>query len=452
MACANLGAALRDRGETDEALAALRRAAEIDPDSAAIRSNLILTLYLHPGTDRDAITAEKREWDTRHVRPLAAATAGHGNDRAPERRLRIGYVSADLREHPVGRFMLPLLAHHDHEHFEVVCYSGAAVTDAITQRARGFTDVWRDISALEDEAVAGQVRADGIDILVDLGMHTIGNRLRVFARKPAPVQVTYLACCDGAGLSTIDYRLTDWYLDPAGAGEDDPFEKPVRLPETYWCYAPGIETPEVSALPALGSRRVTFGCLNDFCKTTRALVEVWCRLLRKAPGSRLVLFAPTGASQERVRGIVRAAGIDAGRVELVTRVPVERYFARYHGIDIALDAFPYCGGTTTCDALWMGVPVVSLAGKMPTARGGVSILSNVGLPELIAPTEAEYVRIAANLARDTPRLAGMRSTLRQRMQASPLMDALRFARHVEAAFRGMWRTWCSGSQEAPRQA
>jgi len=281
---------------------------------------------------------------------------------------------------------------------------------------------------------------------VDLAMHTIDNRLLTLARKPAPLQVTYLATCDGAGLSAIDYRLSDPYVDPPAA--DPPHERPFRLPATYWCYAPSIQTPPVSALPALarggggGGGQVTFGSLNHFCKVTPAALETWCRLLQRVPQSRLLLHVPVGSPQERVRQAFAQNTIDLQRLELVPRVSVAQYFATYQQIDIALDTFPYVGGTTSCDALYMGVPVVSLAGPRPTSRGGLSILSNVGLPDLVASTPDEYVQIAAALAGDLPRLDQLRRTLRQRMEQSPLMDAPRFTRDVEDAFRTMWRRWC----------
>jgi protein O-GlcNAc transferase len=290
--------------------------------------------------------------------------------------------------------------------------------------------------------VADLIRQDKIDILVDLSMHTWGNRLLVFARKPAPVQVTYLAYCSSTGLQTIDYRLSDPYLDPLGGDESIYSEKTVRLPETFWCYQP-IVRPDVGKLPALGNGFVTFGCLNNFAKVSEPTLASWGRLLRATPGSQLLLHALEGSHRQRVVERLGREGVEDGRVRFVSRMGANEYFEMYRQIDIALDTFPQGGGTTTCDALWMGAPVVSLAGKTAAGRGGLSILSNLGLAELVGQNEEEYVRLGVQLARDIPRLSNLRSTLRQRMERSPLMDGPRFARNVEAAYRGMWETWCS---------
>ena len=296
---------------------------------------------------------------------------------------------------------------------------------------------------LSDEQLADTIRHDRIDILVDLTMHMAKNRLLVFARKPAPVQVTYLAYCGTTGLGTMDYRLTDPYLDPLGRDERFYCERSVCLPETYWCYRPTIETPPVNALPALAAGHVSFGSLNNFCKVTPPVLAAWGRLLQAVPDAKLLLHARAGSHRERVWGFLAGQGISAERVEFLDIKPLAEYFNVYQRIDVALDPFPYGGGTTTCDALWMGVPVVSLAGQTAVGRGGLSILSNVGLTDLVADDAGQYIRIAADLANDLPRLSELRQTLRQRMQASPLMDAPRFARNIEAAYRQMWQRWCS---------
>jgi len=269
--------------------------------------------------------------------------------------------------------------------------------------------------------------------------------LLVFARKPAPVQVTYLAYCGTTGLGAMDYRLTDPYLDPPGTDLGCYCEQSIRLPETYWCYRPIAETPEVSPLPRLEEGAVTFGSLNNFCKVSPPALAAWSGLLQAVPGSRLVLHAHPGSHRDRVREIVAQEGVSPERVTFMQAVPLGEYYRAYQRIDVALDPFPYGGGTTTCDALWMGVPVVSLAGQTGVGRGGLSILSNIGLPELVARDVDQYIRIAAELANDPARLAELRATLRDRMQSSPLMDAPRFARNVEAAYRQMWRRWCEQS-------
>ena len=273
-------------------------------------------------------------------------------------------------------------------------------------------------------------------------MHMANNRLLVFARKPAPVQVTYLAYCGTTGLGAMDYRLTDPYLDPPGQGEQFYSEQSIHLPETYWCYQPVVPTPPVTGVPALQAGQVTFGCLNNFCKVTVPTLTAWSRLLQAVPGSRLLLHARAGNHRDRVRDFLAQQGLSPERVRFVDTVSTADYFRLYEQMDVALDPFPYGGGTTTCDALWMGVPVVSLAGLTAVGRSGLSILSNVGLPELVAGDVESYVRIASELADDLTRLRKLRATLRERMQASPLMDAPRFARNIEAAYRWMWQNAC----------
>jgi predicted O-linked N-acetylglucosamine transferase (SPINDLY family) len=339
--------------------------------------------------------------------------------------------------------MLPLLASHDHRQFEIFCYASVHLPDAITDRCRAQADVWREVRRLSDEEVAEAVRADQIDILVDLTMHMANNRLLVFARKPAPVQVTYLAYCGTTGLRTMDYRLTDPYLDPPGQDEQFYSEQSVYLSETYWCYQPVEETPPVGPLPVLQAGRITFGCLNNFCKVTSPTVAAWTRLLQAVPESRLFLHAYAGSHRGQLLDSLTGHDISPDRVTFSGMVPTADYLRLYGQIDVALDPFPYGGGTTTCDALWMGAPVVSVAGRTAMGRAGLSILSNVGLPELVARDEKQYVRIAGELAADLPRLSELRATLRDRMRRSPLMDAPRFARNIEAAYRTMWQRWCA---------
>jgi len=439
----NLGNSLREIGWIDQAIAHFRQALAIQPGDTDSHDNLLYAMHYHPDYDAAALLREHLEWNRRHARPLAAHIQPHANDRDPDRRLRIGYVSPDLRVHPVGRFLLPLFARHDHQRFEIVCFYNAAVEDDVTRYLRGHADRWHDISAMSDEEAAELIRREQIDILVDLSLHMAHNRLLVFARKPAPVQVTYLAYCGTSGLETMDYRLTDPYLDPEGMDESVYTEKSVRLPRTYWCYEPCIRDVAVKAPPAGQGGGVTFGCFNNYCKVSRATWEAWGRLLQAVPGSRLMVCCPLGAHREQVRGELAAAGVDPQRLIFAAKVPMVEYLERYHEVDIGLDPFPYGGGTTTCDALWMGVPVVSLRGRTAVGRGGVSILSNLGLAELIAENTDQYVAIAKALAEDLPRLAELRGGLRQRMRRSPLMDGEQFARDVESAYRQMWRRWCT---------
>jgi protein O-GlcNAc transferase len=439
----NLGVALGSKGQLEEAIAAFRKAIALKPNYPEAHSNLLYTLHFHPGFEAEAIAEEHRRWNRQYAEPLQTFIQPHANERQPERRLRIGYVSPDFRAHPVGSFLLPLLTHHDKREVEVFAYSQVYRPDAVTPRLAALADNWRSTVRLSDAQTADLIRQDRIDILVDLTMHMAHNRLLVFARKPAPVQVTYLAYCASTGLETIDFRLSDPYLDPPGMDESIYSEQTIRLPETYWCYQPVIDMPEVGPLPALARKFITFGCLNNFCKINEPLLRVWAQLLRMVPQSQLLLHARPGSHRRRVHELLEREGVDSARMRFADRMPYLDYCRLYNGIDIALDTFPHGGGTTTCDGLWMGVPAVSLVGRTGVGRGGLSILTNLGLPELAARSEAQYVQIAKELADDLPRLSHLRSTLRSRMKASPLMDASRFARNMEAAYRQMWRTWCA---------
>jgi protein O-GlcNAc transferase len=435
----NLGNLFKDIAQWPAAMESYRLAIQFDPRQPAWHSNLIAAMS-YCGENPAVLRQELDDWNRRYVSPYVKRIPPHENDRSPDRRLKIGYVSADLRNHPVGRFLIPLFAHHDHRNFEIFCYADVHYSDAITDRLRAGCDVWRDIHATEDQKVANQIRQDKIDILVDLSMHTHGNRLLVFARKPAPVQVTYLAYCGSSGLQTMDFRLSDSYLDPVGGDETAYTEQSIRLP-SYWCYEPFSETAELNDLPASKNGWITFGCFNNYCKVSPSTWAAWIKILQTLPDSRLILTSPVGSHRERISHELTAAGIAANRVSFAKFVSPKEYFTLYHQIDIALDPFPYCGGTTTCDALWMGVPVVTLKGASAVGRAGVSILSQLKLTEWIAGDVDQYVQIAAKLAGDPSHLAHMRATLRDRMRQSPLMDGAAFARGMEAAYRDMWRRW-----------
>lgn len=439
----NLGNLLKDQGRLDEALAAYERAMVLRPNETVCHSNWVYAMHFHSGFDARAIYEAHRRWNEQHAARVPLMTDFRDHPAPdPGRKLRIGYVSPNLNFHPVCRFLLPLLEQHDRGKFEVFCYSDVATPDDLTNRVRSQCDVWRHTAGMSDEQVAGLVRQDRIDILVDLAMHMARNRLLVFARKPAPVQVTYLAYCSTTGLDAIDYRFTDPWLDPPGCGDACYSEQSIRLPQTYWCYAPGIAAPAPGPLPALSAGHMTFGCLNNFNKVSALALETWCRLMRETPGSRFVLQAEEGRHRQRVIDALHRAAVDPQRLRFVAYMSGPDYFRLYQEIDLTLDPFPCAGGTTSCDALWMGVPVVTLAGGTAVGRSGVSILSNVGLPELIAGSQDQYLDIARQLAGDLPRLAELRAGLRQRMLNSPLTDAPRFARNVEAAYDAMWRQWC----------
>jgi predicted O-linked N-acetylglucosamine transferase (SPINDLY family) len=438
----NLGNVLKDQGKLDEAIACFRRALEHDPNFAVAGSNLLHTLHFCPGYDAAAIFAEHHRWNQQFVAPLAKAIQPHPNERSADRRLRIGYVSPDLRDHVVGRNVLPLLRQHDRRQFEIVCYADLLRPDSLTEIFRSHADAWRDVAGMTHEALAQLIRDDRIDVLVDLTLHLARNRLRVFAQKPAPVQVTFAGYPGATGLSTIDYRLTDVHLDPPGLDAPRYAEESIRLPDTFWCYDPIDGTPAVTALPALQRGHVTFGCLNNFCKINPAVLRLWAQVLKAVDRSRIVILATEGTHRQHTLDLLMQEGVAPDRVTFVAKQPRQRYLELYHGIDVGLDTIPYNGHTTSLDSYWMGVPVVTIVGQTEVGRAGVSQLVNLGLRELIGETPEQFVSIAVGLAGDLARLRELRATLRARMEGSPLMDAPRFARNIEAAYRGMWRRWC----------
>jgi predicted O-linked N-acetylglucosamine transferase (SPINDLY family) len=441
----NLGTALKDQGRIEEAIAAFRAALRLDPDAIRAQSNLLLDLHYLAHAEPEAIFREHREWNRFHAEPLAKSCAPHPNDPSPDRRLRIGYVSPDFRSHSVAFFLEALLASHDRDAFEIVCYADLRRPDETTARMREHADHWREIAALSDVQVAELVRADRIDILVDLAGHTARHRLLVFARKAAPVQVSYLGYCDTTGLSAMDYRLTDAFADPPGMTEHLHSEQLIRLAPSAWCFRPAVDAPAVSR--AAGGDVITFGSFNTLAKMNDEMLALWSQILTAVPMSRLVLKnlgLQDRTVQQRLRAIFAKSGIALDRVELLGRTrSMAEHLRCYERLDVALDTFPYHGTTTTCEALWMGVPVVTLAGATHASRVGVSLLENLGRREWIAHSPEDYVRIATELASDPRRLTKLRAGLREEMARSPLMDGAALARSVESAFRQMWRTWCA---------
>ncbi len=485
----NLGNALRDQNKLEEAVAAFRGAIRVKPDLAEAYEGLATTLYCQDKFDEAAATyreaaalalkfdeassstflfglnhrerfssaalsAAHRSWDERHARPVSQPVA-HVNDRSAERRLRVGYVSPDFRNHSVAYFLEPLLEGHDRSAVEVFCYAEVKRPDARTERFKQLADHWVLTVGLSDEAVAERIRRDGIDILVDLAGHTAKNRLLVFARKPAPVQVTWLGYPNTTGLETIDYRLVDDVTDPVGEADAFASETLVRLPGGFLCYDSPRDAPEPAIPPCLAAGAVTFGSFNNAAKLSDATLDAWTTLLARLPKARLRLkgkaFADAGTSRAYLDRL-RERGVAADRVDLIAWVPEQDHLASYDRIDIALDPFPYNGTTTTCEALWMGVPVVTLRGDRHAGRVGASLLTQLRLTDLIAGSAEEYVEIAASLAGDPARLADLRRSLRPRMAASSLCDAPAFARKVEAAYRTMWRRWSQAPVDAPADA
>jgi predicted O-linked N-acetylglucosamine transferase (SPINDLY family) len=437
----NLGSVYLLQGRVDEAADCARKALAILPAAAAMHSNLLFTLQFSPSIDPAALRAEHDNWATRHARPLYSQIRPQANTCDPARRLRIGYVSPNLRGHIIGMLLETFLVHHDRQQVFTACYSDTPYRDGITQSLQQHSDLWRDTAGLSDQQLADQIRQDQIDILVDLNLHMAQNRLLVFARKPAPVQVTYLGYPATTGLETIDYRLTDPYLSPPDAPSEGP-EKLVHLPHGYWCYKPLPDAPPVNDLPAMNNGHITFGCFNNFAKVNAGVIALWSSLLKLLPQSQLHLLIPGGPRNTRVYDSFQAHGIDPQRLRLFDRQSGPEYLKLHHAVDIALDPFPYNGHTTSYDALYMGVPLVTLTGQRAVSRAGLSILTNLNLTELVARSPEQYVQIATSLAADLPRLADLRRTLRPRLEQSPLMDAPRFARDIEAAYRQMWLTYC----------
>jgi predicted O-linked N-acetylglucosamine transferase (SPINDLY family) len=431
----NLGNVLKDNGVLDEAIDSYRRALACDPDNAVAHSNLVYALSFQ-SEQPEPVLEEALRWSARHE-PSGAAHAAPCRTHAPDARLRIGYVGADFREHCQALFLAPLLSNHDRDAFEIVCYASVARPDAMTERLAGYADRWRDVQGLDDAALAHRIREDGIDLLVDLTMHMDGGRPGLYARRPAPVQATWLAYPGTTGLASMDFRLTDPHLDPPG-NEAFYRERSIRLADTFWCYDPLADTPAVGPLPALAAGHATFGCLNNPCKLTDRTLRLWAGIFARLPDARLVVMAPHGAGRIRLMERLRAHGIAPERVTCVPYRPRADYLASYLDIDVALDTFPYNGHTTTLDALWMGVPVVTRVGRTAVGRGGLCQLANLGLTMLAAEHDEAFVDAAVALAGDLPVLAALRGALRPRLARSPLMDGARFAREVEAAYRLMW--------------
>ncbi len=439
----NLGSSLCNQGLIDEAIASHRQALRLTPDDVVAHSNLLLTLQYQSEPDSAEMFTEHRRWVDVHMKaPIPLEWA---NLRDPDRRLKVGYISADFRAHSVAFFFEPLLANHDSRVVESFCYSAVSRSDAVTERLQGLADGWRRLPGLTDAQVAEMIRADGIDILVDLAGHTGHNALKVFARKPAPIQVTYLGYPDTTGLSTIDYRMTDALSDLPGR-EAFFTESLARLPGCFLCYKPLPDAPEVAPLPALETGSVTFGSFNTLPKINQNVIALWAMVLRGVPDSRLFIKSPPltdKAATQHYYDLFEAEGIGRDRVELIGRTATQaEHLDLYKRLDIALDTFPYNGTTTTCEAMWMGVPVVTLAGVRHSGRVGVSLLSAVGLEDWIAETPEQYVAIASRMAVDIPRLAELRAGLRECIAASPLCAAKPFAAKVESAYREMWRKYC----------
>jgi predicted O-linked N-acetylglucosamine transferase (SPINDLY family) len=478
----NLANALRDAGRAEEAADAARRAVELAPDlaephnnlatclfrvgevaaaaeqfresirlrpdeSAIPGSNLLFALHHDPDVTEQALFDEHLQWARRHAPKLARLRQEHANDRTPDRPLRIGYVSPDFRNHSVGQFFAPVLPNHDRARFRVYCYSNVAAPDAITARMRAQAHEWREIRGRSDADVVEIVRADQIDILIDLAVHGADNRLPVFAAKPAPVQITYLGYPGTTGLDAVDYKITDARIDPPGRSEQFHTERLLRLAGCYFCYPPPVQSPDIIEPPALKSGHVTFASFNNFTKVNHRVLGLWARVLAAVPASRLLLafgVARAPKFEDRVLEIFAREGVAADRLEFSPPVPFPEYLGKHNDVDVVLDPFPFNGGTTTCHALWMGVPIITLARGHGVSRMGESFLRNVNLPELLAPDEEQYIHIAARLAEDIDELASLRKSMRDRMRTSPIMNIAEHVRDLESLYRQAWAEFCKG--------
>jgi predicted O-linked N-acetylglucosamine transferase (SPINDLY family) len=439
-----LATTLAAMGRLREAVAACRETLRLKPDHFAAWSALLFNInYLGDEPVAGMVTEAKAygEAVAARIRPRT----DHANDRDPNRPLRVGLISADLHNHPVGRFLEHPLAALDNGKVELFAYATGIYEDDMTERLKASIAHWRDVPDLDDDALERQIRADRIDILVDLSGHSGGNRLLLFARKPAPVAFTWLGYFATTGIGAIDYVLANRWVIPESE-QNQWTETPWRMPDTYLCFSPPRLHVPLAPPPALKNGYVTFGSANNINKLSAETTACWAGVLEAVPESRLLLRSrplSDAPVAEAVRRRFSERGVDPDRLMLQGAVDnYGEHLARYNDVDIALDPFPYAGGTTSVEALWMGVPVLTLRGDRYVAHMGESILHNIGMPDWIAADPADYAARAAAFASDLPGLAALRRGLRHRFVTSPLTDAPAFARYFEEALRGMWRKWC----------
>lgn len=441
----HLGSVFMAQGRLSEAEASHRRALDLNPELIESYNSLLFALNYHPDKSGEAIFEAYREYDKRFGIPHRAEWQTHSNSRKTNRRLKVGYVSPDFRLHSVRHFLEPLLAHHNKDVVEVYAYAELAWEDEVTARYKEYVAHWVPTTGLTDSALAKRIRADGIDILVDLAGQTAKNRLGMFARKPAPVSISWLGYGYTTGLTAIDYYLTDSTTTPAGS-EGLFSEMPWCLPTPGYAYRPAEGMGKISTLPATKREYVTFGTLTRAIRINHRTIRVWSEILKRVTGSRLVIdsgnFQDT-TTQMTLAEKFAAHGISRERLEIGVHSPP---WDVLRGMDIGLDCFPHNSGTTLFESLYMGVPFVTLAGRPSVGRLGASILESIGHPEWIARTEDEYVEIAVSLASDLPQLANLRAGLREEMETGPLMDESAFARKVEAAYQEMFTKWCEKTQ------
>jgi protein O-GlcNAc transferase len=438
-----LGNVLRVQARIPEALEVLGAARKLDPGRLDIESNELFMLTCWEGISSEALFARHKDFGERLERAIARRFEPFGNSRDPERRLRVGYVSGDFNFHPVAVFTIPLFERHDRSACEIFCYWTGETVDDFTRQVQARADVWRDVAPMSDAGLAETINRDAIDILVDLSGHSGFFRLAVFAQQPAPVQVSWLGYLSTTGMTRIQYRLCDRHTDPPGMTDRFHTETLVRLPSSQWCYRPVVSIDCSEEPPFRRNGFITFGSFSNVLKLSPMARRLWAEILTRLPDSRIVFG---GVPQGPIRdGLIRdfeKAGIAAGRIATFPRVGTADYLRSFNDVDVALDTTPYSGGTTTCDALWMGVPIITAPGTRSISRSTAGILATLGLSDWIAASPEDYVRLAIRRAEDRETIADLRRTLRGRMRASPLMDEPQFARDVEDAYRRMWRIWC----------
>jgi predicted O-linked N-acetylglucosamine transferase (SPINDLY family) len=444
----NLGLELQAQGKTEEAIASYRKAITHEPDYAEAHSNLLLSLLYSSDHAAEELFEESQRYATRFETPHKPFWPAHGNTRDPDKRLKLGYVSGDFRKHSVAFFIEPVLANHDRSHFEIFCYHNYSHGDEVTQRLQTLTDHWIPCHAMSDDALAARIQQDGIDILIDLSGHSALNRLPVFARKPAPIQMTWIGVPATTGLSAMDYRITDAMMDPPGMTEQFHSETLLRLPYSA-PFQPSKSRPPVNALPALGSGIVTFACLNNLAKISQECFSLWAEILHALPHARLMLGnASTAAVRQELVDTFARHGIQEQQLVIQPRKSLDEFLALHHQIDIALDAFPYNGGTTSLHALTMGVPILTMEGETSQSRAGAIIMNSMGLPQFVTATKEDYVRRAIEIASDLPALAEIRHRIGAAYEAYDQANGDDgFTRQsFEPMLRLAWSNWCQSRQ------
>jgi protein O-GlcNAc transferase len=438
----NLGNAFRDQGKPDAAIENYRKALSLRPDLAEVHSNLLLTMHSVSSYSHAELFAEHKQFATQFEAPVKPLWRPHQNSRDKNRRLKIGYVSGDFRDHPIANFFEPVLVGHDKSQVEVYCYHNHYEHDHVSTRIAASSDHWIPCKGLSDESLAKRIRNDGIDILVDLSGHTAHNRLLVFARKPAPIQLTWIGYQSTTGLTAMDYRLTDASLDPVGMTEQFHSETLLRVPACA-PFHPAAESPPVNQLPALANDYFTLACLNQLTKITEEAIALWARILIALPKAKL-MFGNVNDLPTKARLIDRFTnqGVAEDRLIMHPRLPMIDYLTLHHQIDLALDTFPYNGGTTSLHSLWMGVPLITLAGHTSISRVGVSLMAGLGVPEFCALSTDEYLERTIEAAQNLPKLNQIRQSLRDRMTATLASDPASAARPLEEMFRTTWSKWC----------